>query len=124
MIRFKNIDRIVDFDKGFTEWTTEIRVVLSVTDKELLEKAKEIDKEYFNKNCFGIGFNYDHEENKMYLLGEGLYYVDNGGDNNYLKISKDTIIKIQDKTEKEYKKYLQDNDKYLKNHKCLWVDEI
>lgn len=124
MIRFKNIDRIVDFDKGFTEWTTEIRVVLSVTNKELLEKAKEIDKEYFNKNCFGIGFNYDHEENKMYLLGEGLYYVDNGGDNNYLKISKSTIIKIQDKTEKEYKKYLQDNDKYLKNHKCLWVDEM
>lgn len=124
MIRFKNIDRIVDFDKGFTEWTTEIRVVLSVTNKELLEKAKEIDKEYFNKNCFGIGFNYDHEENKMYLLGEGLYYVDNGGDNNYLKISKSTIIKIQDKTEKEYKKYLQDNDKYLKNHKYLWVDEI
>lgn len=125
MIRFKCLDRLVDFDKDYKEdWTTEIRAVLVVTDEDLLNKAKKIDKEYFCKNCFGIAFNYVHNENKIYLLGNGLYYVDNGGDDNYLKVDKNIIIRLQNKVEQEYKKYLEDNKKYLDTHKYLWVEEL
>ena len=137
MIRFNCLDRLVDFshfvfplfelvdfDKNYKEWTTEIRVVLSTNDKKIIKKAQKIDKEYFNKKCFGIAFNYVHNESKMYLLGNGFYYVDNGGDENYIQIDKDIIKRLQNKTEIEYKKYLENEKEYLDTHKYLLVEEI
>ena len=121
MIKFECIDRIVNFTDNNT---TEIRVVLKVSDKKILKAGKKIDKEYFSPKCYGIGFIYDHNENKMYLLGKSLYYVDNGGDDNYIKIDKDIIIKLQSETEQEYKKYMENSKEYLKNNKFLFVEEI
>ena len=116
MIKFIGITDIIDFDKDYKEdWTTEIRIALKVTDKDIIKKAKKIDKEYFNKKCFGLNFNYVHSENKMYVLGEGFYYVDNGGDDNYIKIDKDIVKELQDITETEYLKYLDNREEYLKN---------
>ena len=53
----------------------------------------------------------------MYVLGEGFYYVDNGGDDNYIKIDKDIVKELQDITETEYLKYLDNREEYLKNRK-------
>ena len=59
MIKFIGITDIIDFDKDYKEdWTTEIRIALKVTDKDIIKKAKKIDKEYYNKKCFGLNFNY------------------------------------------------------------------
>lgn len=124
MIRFIGITDIIDFDKDNEDWTTEIRIALKVTDRNILKKAKEIDKEYFNKNCFGLNFNYVHNDKKMYVLGEGFYYVDNGGDDNYIKIDKNIVKELQDIAEKEYLKYLDNKEEYLKNCKYNIIEEI
>ncbi len=59
---------------------------------EIIEKAKLIDKENYNPNCFGVCVNFDSDG--FYIVedkpGHELYYIDNNGGKNYLdyKLSK------------------------------------
>ena len=80
------------------------------------EQAKAIDKENYSKECFGIEYNYIHNENKICLLDYGMYYIDNNGDKHYLDCGKFNLINIKNSVLMEYKKFLQNKDEYLKNH--------
>ena len=84
--------------------------------KQLEEQAKAIDKENYSKECFGIEYNYIHNENKICLLDYGMYYIDNNGDKHYLDCGKFNLINIKNSVLMEYKKFLQNKDEYLKNH--------
>lgn len=116
LILVKNIQRITDFEE-VDNITTHIVVELKLVEcKQLEEQAKAIDKENYSKECFGIEYNYIHNENKICLLDYGMYYIDNNGDKHYLDCGKFNLINIKNSVLMEYKKFLQNKDEYLKNH--------
>lgn len=116
LVLVKNIQRITDFEE-VDNITTHIVVELKLVEcKQLEEQAKAIDKENYSKECFGIEYNYIHNENKICLLDYGMYYIDNNGDKHYLDCGKFNLINIKTSVLIEYKKFLQNKDEYLKNH--------
>lgn len=116
LVLVKNIQRITDFEE-VDNITTHIVVELKLVEcKQLEEQAKAIDKENYSKECFGIEYNYIHNENKICLLDYGMYYIDNNGDKHYLDCGKFNLINIKNSVLIEYKKFLQNKDEYLKNH--------
>ena len=116
LVLVKNIQRITDFEE-VDDITTHIVVELKLVEcKQLEEQAKAIDKENYSKECFGIEYNYIHNENKICLLDYGMYYIDNNGDKHYLDCGKFNLINIKNSVLMEYKKFLQNKDEYLKNH--------
>lgn len=116
LVLVKNIQRITDFEE-VDNITTHIVVELKLVECKQLEKqAKAIDKENYSKECFGIEYNYIHNENKICLLDYGMYYIDNNGDKHYLDCGKFNLINIKNSVLMEYKKFLQNKDEYLKNH--------
>ncbi len=116
LVLVKNIQRITDFEE-VDNITTHIVVELKLVEcKQLEEQAKAIDKENYSKECFGIEYNYIHNENKICLLDYGMYYIDNNGDKHYLDCGKFNLINIKNSVLMEYKKFLQNKDEYLKNH--------
>lgn len=116
LVLVKNIQRITDFEE-VDNITTHIVVELKLVEcKQLEEQAKAIDKENYLKECFGIEYNYIHNENKICLLDYGMYYIDNNGDKHYLDCGKFNLINIKNSVLMEYKKFLQNKDEYLKNH--------
>lgn len=116
LVLVKNIQRITDFEE-IDNITTHIVVELKLVEcKQLEEQAKAIDKENYSKECFGIEYNYIHNENKICLLDYGMYYIDNNGDKHYLDCGKFNLINIKNSVLMEYKKFLQNKDEYLKNH--------
>lgn len=116
LVLVKNIQRITDFEE-VDNITTHIVVELKLVKcKQLEEQAKAIDKENYSKECFGIEYNYIHNENKICLLDYGMYYIDNNGDKHYLDCGKFNLINIKNSVLMEYKKFLQNKDEYLKNH--------
>ena len=116
LVLVKNIQRITDFEE-VDNITTHIVVELKLVEcKQLEEQAKAIDKENYSKECFGIEYNYVHNENKICLLDYGMYYIDNNGDKHYLDCGKFNLINIKNSVLMEYKKFLQNKDEYLKNH--------
>lgn len=116
LVLVKSIQRITDFEE-VDNITTHIVVELKLVEcKQLEEQAKAIDKENYSKECFGIEYNYIHNENKICLLDYGMYYIDNNGDKHYLDCGKFNLINIKNSVLMEYKKFLQNKDEYLKNH--------
>ena len=116
LVLVNNIQRITDFEE-VDNITTHIVVELKLVEcKQLEEQAKAIDKENYSKECFGIEYNYIHNENKICLLDYGMYYIDNNGDKHYLDCGKFNLINIKNSVLMEYKKFLQNKDEYLKNH--------
>ena len=95
LVLVKNIQRITDFEE-VDNITTHIVVELKLVEcKQLEEQAKAIDKENYSKECFGIEYNYIHNENKICLLDYGMYYIDNNGDKHYLDCGKFNLINIK-----------------------------
>lgn len=116
LVLVKSIQRITDFEE-VDNITTHIVVELKLVKcKQLEEQAKAIDKENYSKECFGIEYNYIHNENKICLLDYGMYYIDNNGNKHYLDCGKFNLINIKTSVLIEYKKFLQNKDEYLKNH--------
>lgn len=116
LVLVKNIQRITDFEE-VDNITTHIVVELKLVEcKQLEEQAKAIDKENYSKECFGIEYNYIHNENKICLLDYGMYYVDNNGNKNYMDCGKFNLINIKNSVLMEYNKFLKNKECYLKNH--------
>lgn len=116
LVLVKSIQRITDFEE-VDNITTHIVVELKLVEcKQLEEQAKAIDKENYSKECFGIEYNYIHNENKICLLDYGMYYVDNNGNKNYMDCGKFNLINIKNSVLMEYNKFLKNKECYLKNH--------
>ena len=124
LMLLRKIENITDFEdtQGLI---SEIRAEIDLFNcEDIIKKAKEIDKENYSKDCFGISFNYVHNEDKLYLLGDldnAIYYVDNNGDNNYFKTSKININNLERQIMIEFKKFLQDKKKYTEENN-VWYD--
>ena len=126
LMLLRKIENITDFEdtQGLT---SEIRAEIDLIDcEDIIKKAKKIDKENYSKECFGISFNYVHNEDKLYLLGDldnAIYYVDNDGNDNYFKTSKININNLERQIMIEFKKFLQDKNKYIEENN-VWYGVI
>lgn len=123
LVLLKQIQRVTDFEDTNGLVSEIVAEVKLVNCKDLENQAKAIDKENYSKDCFGIDFNYIHNEQKLYLLGSeiGIYYVDNLGDKNYLKTSKIIVNNLERQIMQEYQKFLQNKDLYCKDN-GTWYD--
>jgi len=110
----REIQRVTDFEE---DMTSHIVVELKLVNYDKLEEqAKQIDKENYSKDCFGIEYNYVHNEEKLYVLDDGMFYVDNLGNKHFLECSKSNLKIIERCVLMEYKKFLKNKEEYLKNH--------
>ena len=113
LILVNKLDRIVDFeDKEACEINVELKLV---NCDNLVKQAKEIDKENFCNECFGISFNYIYDDDKIYRLNvpNCIYYIDTNGEKNYLEVADYVINNIERIVMTEFKKFLQDKNKYI-----------
>lgn len=116
LVLVKNIQRITDF-KEVDNLTSHIVVELKLLNcKKLEEKAKQIDKENYSKDCFCIEYNYVHKEKRLYLLDCGMYYIDINGEKHYLDCGRFNLANIKNSVLMEFNKFLKDKETYLKNH--------
>lgn len=127
LVVLKKIENITDFteseEKGLV---SEIRAGITLYGyNDIIAKAKEIDKNNFNKECFGISFNYNHKENRLFILGENssIYYVDESGNDNYFKISQININNLKRQIIMEIKKFLKNKDEYIEKNN-IWYDKM
>lgn len=113
LVLVNKLDRIVDFgDKEACEINVELKLL---NCDNLVKQAKEIDKEDFCNECFGISFNYIYDDDKLYILNvpNCIYYIDTNGEKNYLEVADYVINNIERIVMTEFKKFLQDKDKYM-----------
>ena len=116
LILVRKIQRITDFDDT-NGLTSHIVVELKLVNcKKLEEKAKQIDKGNYSKDCFCIEFNYVYNDDNFYLLDDGLYYIDNDGKKNFLECNRTELINIVNSVELEFRKFLKDKEKYIKKN--------
>lgn len=116
LILVREIQKITDFVER-EELTSHIVVELKLVNcKELENIGKEIDKENYSKDCFGIDFYYIHSTKKIYALDNGLYYLDNNGRKNHIGSSRLELGNIIRSIHFEYGKFLKDKNKYLKEN--------
>lgn len=123
LILLKQIERIADFIEGEKVETTEINAQLKLINcDELIKQAKEIDKENYSENCFGISFNYVYDDDKLYILNvpDHIYYIDNNGNKNYLEVNHLIINNLERIIMSEFKKFLKDKEKYIKENNVIY----
>lgn len=117
LILVNKIEKIVDFKDNEG---CEIQVALKLINcDDLIKQAKELDKENFCDECFGISFNYIYNDNKLYILNipNCIYYIDDNGEKNYFEVEDYIINNIKRIVMAELKKFIQDKNKYiLKNN--------
>ena len=78
-MKFEQIEHYDYFDGDVVFW-----VMVKDIENKYVELAKEIDKENYSDECFGICINYDEETEKIEIVSdksedEQLYYIDNNG---------------------------------------------
>lgn len=120
LVLLKKIDSIFEFvdTRGLnSNIVCELKLL---NCKDLEEKAKQIDKENYSQDCFGIEFNYLYNEKKFYMLDFGLYYIDNLGRKHFLECEKWHINNIIRQLDCEFKKFLQNKEKYSKDNGIDW----
>lgn len=113
LILVNKLDRIVDFeDKEACEINVELKLV---NCDNLVKQAKEVDKEDFCNECFGISFNYIYDDDKLYILNvpNCIYYIDDNGEKNYFEVKDYIINNIKRIVMAELKKFIQDKNKYI-----------
>lgn len=116
LILVREIQRITEFEDENGN-TSHIVIELDLINcKDLEEKAKQIDKENYSNKCFGIEYNYVHNEDKLYVLENGLFYIDNCGDKHFIECKNHHIRNITKATLFEFKKFLNNKEKYLENN--------
>lgn len=91
-MRIKKIEHYDDFDDCIIFW-----LEVEEVDNKYKELAKEIDKENYLDNCFGICINYDTEEKDFtvvsdYYADEQLYYIDNDGNKHWFEYIVDNSV--------------------------------
>lgn len=117
LILVRQIQRIADFVEYNGVETSHLVIELKLVNCKILEKkGKQIDKENYSKDCFGIEFNYIHSTKELCILDNGLYYVDNNGDKHYLEVDKLHIGNIMRSTIFEYNRFLKNKKKYLEEN--------
>ena len=85
MLLFKGIEHRDDFGDEIVFWTD---IAGCSVPKELREKARKIDGENFDIDCFGLCVRYDLTIPKMFVVSEinrEVYYVDNNGDKHWFE---------------------------------------
>ena len=91
LVLLKQIERIVDFvEQGKVE-TSEINAQLKLINcDDLIQQAKDIDKEDYSEDCFGISFNYVYDDDRLYILNvpDHIYYIDVGHVRRMLQIGR------------------------------------
>ena len=123
LVLLKQIERIADFVEKEKVETTEINAQLKlVSCDELIKQAKEIDKENYSENCFGISFNYVYDDDKLYILNvpDHIYYIDNNGNKNYLEVNHLIINNLERIIIAEFKEFLKDKEKYIKENNIVY----
>lgn len=117
LILAKKIEKIVDFKDNEG---CEIQVALKLINcDDLIKQAKDIDKEDYSEDCFGISFNYVYDDDRLYILNvpDHICYIDNNGEKNYFEVENYIINNIKRIVMAELKKFIQDKNKYiLKNN--------
>lgn len=84
-MKIKQIEHYDDFDDCIIFWLE----VEGVNNKHK-ELAKEIDKENYMDECFGVCIQYDIDDKNFIIVSdwnedEQLYYVDNNGDKHWFE---------------------------------------
>lgn len=120
LILLNKIERITEFDDTNGINSHIVCELKLLNYKNLEEKAKQIDKENYSKDCFGIEFSYVYNENKFYVLDFGIFYIDNNGRKNFLECEKKHIISVQRQMEIEFTKFLKNKEKYSKDNNVDW----
>ena len=103
--------------------TSEINAQLKfVNCNDLIQQAKDIDKEDYSEDCFGISFNYVYDDDKLYILNipDHIYYIDNNGNKNYLEVNHLIINNLEKVIMAEFKKFLKDKEKYIKENNVIY----
>lgn len=120
LILVRQIQRITDFS-DVNGLTSHIVVELKLVNcQKLEEKAKQIDKENYSKDCFCIEFNYINNEKKLYMLDSGLFYIDNNGEKHFLECNRYNLSNIKNSVLIEYNKFLKDKKNYIKEHNICY----
>lgn len=123
LVLLKQIEKIADFIEGEKVETTEINAQLKLINcDELIKQAKEIDKENYSEDCFGISFNYVYDDDRLYILNvpDHIYYIDNNGNKNYLEVNHLIINNLERIIMVEFKKFLKDKEKYIKENNVMY----
>ena len=120
LILVRKIQRITDFDDT-NGLTSHIVVELKLVNcKKLEEKAKQIDKGNYSKDCFCIEFNYVYNEKKLYMLDSGLFHIDNNGEKHFLECNRYNLSNIKNSVLIEYNKFLKNKKNYIKEHNICY----
>lgn len=123
LVLLKQIERIVDFvEQGKVE-TSEINAQLKLVNcDDLIQQAKDIDKEDYSEDCFGISFNYVYDDDRLYILNvpDHIYYIDNNGNKNYLEVNHLIINNLERVIMAEFKRFLKDKEKYIKENNVMY----
>lgn len=122
LLLVKKIEKIVEFEEGY-----EVNVELKLLNcKELEDKAKEIDKENYSDNCFGISFNYVKDEDMIYInfIPNCIYYIDEDGEKNYFEVEPYLINNIQRVLLVEIRKFVKDKENYITENKVEYDNVI
>ena len=93
-----------------------------VNCNDLIQQAKDIDKEDYSEDCFGISFNYVYDDDRLYILNvpDHIYYIDNNGNKNYLEVNHLIINNLERVIMAEFKKFLKDKKKYIKENNVMY----
>lgn len=93
MLYFDEFDEIEETD-DLIMWITVQEIGIP---EEIKRETIKIDKENYNKNCFGICIGYKKEKAELYIYegvpGHELYYTDNNGNNRWLHYKLNEIEK-------------------------------
>lgn len=83
MLKAVTMEHMDDFDD-----VKVISMVVGDVPENFIMEAKEIDKENFSEECFGVWVNYEKETGEFAVITDHedsqLYYVDNSGDKHWL----------------------------------------
>ena len=83
-ITFKEIEHIDDFDETTIFW---VDIAGQSVPEHIKKQAQAIDKENYDKDCFGVCIQHNYQTGKTYVIqnedGEELYYIDNKGDKHW-----------------------------------------
>ena len=80
-MKINKVDFSDDFGDSWVFW-----IIVKDVDNKYQEIAREIDKENYSKDCFGICLGYDYKD--FYIIkddGKQLYYIDNIGNKHWFE---------------------------------------
>lgn len=121
LILVDNIQRITNFKDG--NGTFHIVADLKLLGhKDLKSRAKKIDKENYIEDCFCIDYNYIETENKLYLLDNGFYYIDNDGNKHYMEINNIELSNIRTSVALELTNFFKNKEKYIKKNNWIYEE--